>query len=668
MTSQPRAFFAIDFGSSTTAVAVLGHLGGRWRLISHTSGPSYFDSDRMLVGLLAKIAATDPELLTAIGAPDDFDVAALVATWPRLIARTTPERRIAVLAGSRRQRRRLETAALRAGWVVVGGSADEDDPVVLSRLILSKATDAVLFGADHVPGGDEKRHLPDLAAIVAAATKLRPELTVVLAGGAAVYEDQFAGLAEARARMLGEYDAGGETDFEAEIPPAEPSADQAPPQTKKLSKKAAAAQAAAAAADLKSGSATPTEPTVAEDAAAEEQPADVAATQVDDAAELTLAEATVPDGVSSPSVSAPVAPTPTPIPLAFQVADGTAVTTHLLLAPDAEAGQLPGDALQEVLEGLRTFPNDSRLGIARSIASMAYVLDRSIEVVEVGLQGGLIARSTPFGVGHNTVRSSHAGLTAGSFAPADPTEEVVDGLLAWSTISLDRHRVLDRLNDMRLMPWGEIDGEGAIFRLAAAKAAFGRLIDSMPELEAHAMPELLVAAGGVFASMPPSVVALALADLVRKPGVSQMTLDQARLLGPLGAVDDEDERRQLLANLADDILVPLGGLILPSGIRPGKTAGSLHLKGVSSTEIELHPGAVQVVDLPPGRAARVDLEFRDSVRLGKRAHHFTVDVGGGLSGLIVDLRDIPMRISDRPDSRRSALDTWQRGMWPDIDE
>ena len=667
MTSQPRAFFAIDFGSSTTAVAVLGHLGGRWRLISHTSGPSYFSTDGMLAGLLAKIAATDPEMLTAIGAPDDFDVAALVATWPRLIARTTPERKIAVLAGSRRQRRRLETAALRAGWVVVGGSADEDDPVVLSRLILSKETDAVLFGADHVPGGDEKRHLPDLAALVAAVTKLRPELTVVLAGGAAVYEDQFAGLAEARARMLGEFGTGDATDFEAEIPTAEPSADQAPPQTKKLSKKAAAAQAAAAA-DLKSGARTPDEPIAAEDAAAEEQSGDVAAAQVNDAAEPTVAEVAVLDAASSPSVSAPVASAPAAIPLAFQVADGPAVTTHLLLAPDAEAGQLPGDALQEVLEGLRTLPNDSRLGIARSIASMAYVLDRSIEVVEVGLQGGLIARSTPFGVGHNTVRSSHAGLTAGSFAPADPTEEAVDGLLAWSTISLDRHRVLDRLNDMRLMPWGEIDGEGAIFRLAAAKAAFGRLIEAMPELEAHAMPELLVAAGGVFASMPPSVVALALADLVRKPGVSQMTLDQARLLGPLGAVDDEDERRQLLANLADDILVPLGGLILPSGIRPGKTAGSLHLKGVSSTEIELHPGSVQVVDLPPGRAARVDLEFRDSVRLGKRAHHFTVDVGGGLSGLLVDLRDIPMRISDRPDSRRSALDTWQRGMWPDIDE
>jgi hypothetical protein len=54
--------------------------------------------------------------------------------------------------------------------------------------------------------------------------------------------------------------------------------------------------------------------------------------------------------------------------------------------------------------------------------------------------------------------------------------------------------------------------------------------------------------------------------------------------------------------------------------------------------------------------------------LGKRGRHFSVDVGGGLSGLLVDLRDIPMRISDRPDSRRAALDAWQRGMWPDVDE
>jgi hypothetical protein len=93
------------------------------------------------------------------------------------------------------------------------------------------------------------------------------------------------------------------------------------------------------------------------------------------------------------------------------------------------------------------------------------------------------------------------------------------------------------------------------------------------------------------------------------------------------------------------------------------------LKGPDAiSEIELHPGAVQVVDLAPGRTAKADIDFRDSVRLGTRAHHFSLDVGGGLCGLVVDLRDIPLRMSDRAESRRAALEAWQRGMWPEVDE
>jgi hypothetical protein len=345
------------------------------------------------------------------------------------------------------------------------------------------------------------------------------------------------------------------------------------------------------------------------------------------------------------------------------------VSPQILLAPDAGAGEPAGASLQQVLEGLRALPNDSRLGIARSIGSLAYVLDRTVEVVEIGLQGGLRARSEPIGGGHSAVVSSHACFADASFSPADPSEEVIDSVFAWSTTALDRHRLTDRLHDLRFMPWGDADGDGAVFRLAAAKAACSRLVDATPELTAHPMPDLMVAAGGIFASIPPSVVALALADLGRRPGVGQLVCDQARLLGPLGAVEDEAERRRLLANLADDILIPLGCLVLPAGVKSGRTAGKLRLQGTDPiSEIELHPGAIQVIDLSPGRTARADFEFRDTVRLGTRGHHFSVDVGGGLCGLLVDLRDIPLRMSDRAESRRAALDAWQRGMWPGVDE
>jgi hypothetical protein len=553
-----------------------------------------------------------------------------------------------VLAGSRRQRKRLESAALRAGWLVAGGSADESDPVELSKLILNTDVSAVLLGADQPPSGDEKRHVPDLAALLSAATRSRPELTIVLAGGAAVYESLFSGAFDGR--------TGRDVAMEQGIVgadgvfgdgPNEQVGDKAAPQSKKDAKRAGASEVPGFS-----------------DAA---DPADWKGDASDVGGYI---RSNIPDPIPAAEPAPTVtAAAPAAAPLAFRTTADLPVEIHILLAPDAEAGSPAGSSLQQVLEGLRAHASDSRLGIARSIASLAYVLDRSIEVVEVGLQGGLSARSEPFGQGHATVVSSHACLADGSFAPDRPSEEVIDGLLSWSTTTLDRHRAMDRLNDLRLAPWGEADGDGAVFRLAAAKAAFGRLLEAMPELTANQMPELLVAAGGVFASIPPSVVALALADLVRRDGVSQLAVDQARLLGPLGVIEDEGERRRLMANLADDILMPLGSLILPAGVKAGRSAGQLRVKGAASiSEIELHPGAIQVVDLPPGRTARADLDFRDAVRLGKRGHHFSVDVGGGMCGLLVDLRDIPMRISDRPDSRRAALEAWQRGMWPEVDE
>ncbi|HEY1167805.1 MAG TPA: hypothetical protein VGE81_02325 [Candidatus Limnocylindrales bacterium] len=663
MINQPRAFFALDLGSATMSGALLGHIGGRWRLIAHAAAPSSVDVDAALVRLLARLKLTDPQMLTELGAAEDAEILTLVATWPRLVARTAPQRRIAVLAGSRRQRRRLETSASRAGWLVVGGSADEDDYVALSRLALTSEIDAVLLGADEDPGGDEKRHLPDLAALVAAVAQSRPELTVMLAGGAAAYGSAFAVVSDARpgreptAPIRAVAEASGTVQVEASV-------EKTTADTKLASTKAAAAEEPAVAAKSEAAESARPDGATADGSVADGLPPDGEAQEPGVGAEVP---AEAPAAEVGSTLVAPVAARDS-IPPAFQAADRPA-SPHVLLVPDAGAGHPAGASLQQVLEGLRISPNDSRLGVALSIASLAYVLDRSIEVVEIGLQGGLWSRSEPVGQGHLSVASSHVCLADASFAPENPSEEVIDGVLAWSTTPLDRHRAMDRLNDLRLVPWGEADGDGAVFRLAAAKAAIGRLVESSPAMVASPMPELLVAAGGVFSALPPSVVALALADLVRRFGVSHLAIDQARLLGPLGAVEDEQERRRLLANLADDILLPLGGLILPAGVRTGHSAGRLRLKGASSaSEIELHPGMVEVVDLPPGRSARADLDFRDAVRLVNRSRHFSVDVEGGLCGLLVDLRDVPMRISDRPDSRRAALEAWQRGMWPEIDE
>jgi hypothetical protein len=73
------------------------------------------------------------------------------------------------------------------------------------------------------------------------------------------------------------------------------------------------------------------------------------------------------------------------------------------------------------------------------------------------------------------------------------------------------------------------------------------------------------------------------------------------------------------------------------------------------------------VDLPPGESAVAEFQFRDTVRLGTRGRHFALDVAGGLGGLLVDLRDVPLRLPDRADRRRELLSAWQAALWAGIE-
>jgi hypothetical protein len=82
-----------------------------------------------------------------------------------------------------------------------------------------------------------------------------------------------------------------------------------------------------------------------------------------------------------------------------------------------------------------------------------------------------------------------------------------------------------------------------------------------------------------------------------------------------------------------------------------------------STELNLMPGGIELVDLPPGQSAVAEFKFRDAVRLGTRGRHFAVDVAGGLGGLLVDLRDVPLRLPERSERRRELLAGWQDALW-----
>jgi hypothetical protein len=535
VTAIPRAILAVDAGTATTAVALLGRPAERWRLLGSMAAPAPASPDALGAILLRRIADADPDLAAAVGLTEIDDL-------PRLETRSVPPGDLAVLGGSRRAVALLASAAERTSWRVIPASVESHDPREMTDLVLRPGVRAVLVGAGEPPGPDERPALDDITGLLAAAVRRRPELRVVIGGGLANRPTW--------AEHLGE-----------------------------------------------------------------------------------LHEA---------------------------------ASERILRAPALGSRSTPDAAIRELLESLLPTTAGTRQTAVRTLVSLADILERRVELLEVGFDGGLRAVASPGvadeGPSADAVRSAAAGLV-----PPEPDEAAAEAVLAWTTGSLDRHRMGDRLRDLRAQPWADAAGDGARLRLAAARAALSHLVEVTPDLGGLPAPDLTLVAGGAFAAAPGGAVVLAVADVVRRSGATQVAFDHARLLGPLGTIEDPDERRDIVADLADDLLAPLGTLLVAAGLPPrlrGRAAtGTITLDGEGRRR-ELASGELALMELGPGEQASATLTFRDSARLGRRAKRFSVPVSGGLAGVMVDLRDVPLRLPERRDRRRAALATWGEQVWP----
>ncbi len=178
--------------------------------------------------------------------------------------------------------------------------------------------------------------------------------------------------------------------------------------------------------------------------------------------------------------------------------------------------------------------------------------------------------------------------------------------------------------------------------------------------------EPIIGSGSALGQVPrPGQAALMMLDALEPIGVTTLVLDTCGLLPALGACALAQPLSTVQA-LGAGALVTLGTVVTPVGrARVGETILSLRMKyqNGGDLEVEVDAGSLEVLPLPTGQKATLELKPRRNVdvgggpgRGGKR------EVRGGLVGLVIDARGRPL-VAALPADAEKRRERVQRWLW-----
>jgi hypothetical protein len=297
------------------------------------------------------------------------------------------------------------------------------------------------------------------------------------------------------------------------------------------------------------------------------------------------------------------------------------------------------------------------IGFGRAVAELARAARLRVVGVDLGARYATWASADENGTAESRVVAL-GGLASPSLTAAGGPARIAHSL----ALAVDELAVADALQNLRARPGSlpQTDEELAVVHGAARDLLTGLATDG-PGAEGI---DLLIGSGRTIGAAPlPAQSMQLLLDGVRPIGIVQVAIDPAGALAPLGALRD-DEIVEGLGTLRDDLLTPLGAAVVCQGGRSGHVSMrvSVHRVGWRSLgPIEVRPGQLEVVPLPRGQVAELEIELDPAVSLGspRRARRVRASVTGGAVGLVLDARDAPLVLPRRSDDRRAVLSSWR---------
>ncbi len=255
-------------------------------------------------------------------------------------------------------------------------------------------------------------------------------------------------------------------------------------------------------------------------------------------------------------------------------------------------------------------------------------------------------------------------------------EHGLSPLLRWLPEEMDEETLLSTLYNTELCPftvpqtseelWVELAVAREMLRSAltiarrtwdVGEAAMeGR--DVMPRMD-----PILVSGGGIVHVPRPGQALLAVLDGLQPAGISTVLLDVNRAAPAIGAIAGV---KPLIAASSLDAgsLVSLGTVVSPVGQgRPGETVMRMRITYDRGEELDVEArfGEIEVWPLLADQEATLEIRpsRRFDVGMGP-GQGMSVEVRGGLVGLVVDARGRPLTLPANPDRRRRALNRWLR--------